>query len=119
MEIMRIKSLWTELRRLVVAGASVLLAGCSTSIWVEADWPQPLIEPLPVRMGLLLDDEFLDYVHYEEIPRQATYLIQIGEANELMMDGLFRSMFSALEPVYALPLTPDDNYRIDGVRRPE
>ena len=119
MEIMRIKSLWTELRRLVVAGASVLLAGCSTSIWVEADWPQPLIEPLPVRMGLLLDDEFLDYVHYEEIPRQATYLIQIGEANELMMDGLFRSMFAALEPVYVLPFSQGDSDRIDGVLRPE
>ena len=119
MEIMRIKSLWTELRRLVVAGSGVLLAGCSTSIWVEADWPQPLVEPLPVRMGLLLDDEFLDYVHYEEIPRQATYTIQIGEANELMMDRLFQSMFAALEPVYVLPLAPDDNHRIDGVLRPE
>ena len=119
MGIMRVKSLWTELRHLVVAGAGALLAGCSSSIWVEGDWPQPLIEPLPVRMGLLLDDEFLDYVHYEEIPRQATYTIQIGEANELMMDRLFQSMFAALEPVYVLPLAQADSYRIDGVLRPE
>lgn len=119
MEIMRVKSLWTELRHLVVAAAGLLLAGCSSSIWVEGDWPQPLIEPLPVRMGLLLDDEFLDYVHYEEIPRQATYTIQIGEANELMMDRLFQSMFAALEPVYVLPLAQADSYRIDGVLRPE
>ena len=120
MEFMRIKSLWTKLRHLIVAGSSVVLAGCAgASIWVEADWPQPLIEPIPVRMGLLLDDEFLDYVHYEEIPRQATYTIQIGEANELMMDGLFRSMFTALEPVYVLPLSQGDRDRIDGVLRPE
>ncbi len=120
MEIVRIKSLWTKLRHLVVAGSSAVLAGCAgASVWVEADWPQPLIEPIPVRMGLLLDDEFLDYVHYEEIPRQATYTIQIGEANELMMDGLFRSMFTALEPVYVLPLSQGDSDRIDGVLRPE
>ena len=120
MEFMRIKSLWTKLRHLIVAGSSVVLAGCAgASIWVEADWPQPLIEPIPVRMGLLLDDEFLDYVHYEEIPRQATYTIQIGEANELMMDVLFRSMFTALEPVYVLPLSQGDSDRIDGVLRPE
>ena len=120
MEIVRIKSLWTKLRHLVVAGSSAVLAGCAgASVWVEADWPQPLIEPIPVRMGLLLDDEFLDYVHYEEIPRQATYTIQIGEANELMMDGLFRSMFTALEPVYVLPLSQGDTDRIDGVLRPE
>ena len=116
---MRVRSQWNEMRHFVVAGASVLLVACSASVWVEADFPQPLVEPLPVRMGLILDDEFLDYVHYEEIPQQATYTIQIGEANELMMDALFQSMFAAIEEVDDLPLAQADSYRIDGVLRPE
>ena len=119
MDIMRVRSQWNEMRHFVVAGASVLLVACSASVWVEADFPQPLVEPLPVRMGLILDDEFLDYVHYEEIPQQATYTIQIGEANELMMDALFQSMFAAIEEVDDLPLAQADSYRIDGVLRPE
>ena len=119
MDIMRVRSQWIEMRHFVVAGASVLLVACSASVWVEADFPQPLVEPLPVRMGLILDDEFLDYVHYEEIPQQATYTIQIGEANELMMDALFQSMFAAIEEVDDLLLAQADSYRIDGVLRPE
>ena len=64
---------------------------------MEADFPQPLVNRLPVRMGLILDDELLDYVHYEELPRQAAYTIQIGEANELMLVQLFQSMFTDIE----------------------
>lgn len=119
MELMRVRFHRQQARLFAVAAGGVLLAGCSASVWVEADFPQPLVEPLPVRMGLLLDDEFLDYVHYEEIPQQATYTIQIGEANELMMDALFQSMFAAIETVDDLPLAQADSHRIDGVLRPE
>ena len=119
MDSMRCVSHWQWTRRLGVAAVGALLAGCSSSVWVEAEFPQPLVEPLPVRMGLILDDALIDYVHYEEIPQQATYTIQIGEANELMLGGLFESMFAALEPVDDLPLAQTDAYRIDGVLRPE
>ena len=119
MELMRVRSHRQQARLFAVVAFCVALAGCSSSVWVEADFPQPLVEPLPVRMGLILDDEFLDYVHYEEIPQQATYTIQIGEANELMMDALFQSMFAAIETVEDLPLAQVDSNRIDGVLRPE
>ena len=119
MDSMRCTSHWQWTRRLGVAAVGGLLAGCSSSVWVEAEFPQPLVEALPVRMGLILDDALIDYVHYEEIPQQATYTIQIGEANELMLGGLFESMFAALEPVDDLPLAQTDAYRIDGVLRPE
>jgi len=119
MELMRVRSHRQQARLFAVVAFCVALAGCSSSVWVEADFPQPLVEPLPVRMGLILDDEFLDYVHYEEIPQQATYTIQIGEANELMMDALFQSMFAAIETVDDLPLAQADSHRIDGVLRPE
>lgn len=119
MEIMRIRPHWHQARHLVVASAGGLLAACSSSVFVEADFPQPLVEPLPIRMGLILDEALIDYVHYEEIPQQATYTIQIGDANALMMDRLFQSMFAAIESVDDLPLTQIDSFRIDGVLRPE
>ena len=96
-----------------------ILSGCSTSIWVEADFPQPLVEQLPVSMGLILDDDLLDYVHYEELPRQAAYTIQIGEANELMLVQLFESMFTDLTEYNEFPLIQPDSVEIDGVLWPE
>jgi hypothetical protein len=96
-----------------------MLSGCSTSIWVEADFPQPLVEQLPVSMGLILDDDLLDYVHYEELPRQAAYTIQIGEANELMLVQLFESMFTDLTEYNEFPVIQSDSVEIDGVLWPE
>lgn len=96
-----------------------MLSGCSTSIWVEADFPRPLVEQLPVSMGLILDDDLLDYVHYEELPRQAAYTIQIGEANELMLVQLFESMFTDLTEYNEFPLIQPDSVEIDGVLWPE
>ena len=103
---------------LLVVLTSILLNGCSTSIWVEADFPQPLVNRLPVRMGLILDDELLDYVHYEKLPRQAAYTIQIGEANELMLVQLFQSMFTDIERFDDFSLIQPDSAKIDGVLWP-
>ena len=96
-----------------------MLSGCSTYILVEADFPQPLVEQLPVSMGLILDDDLLDYVHYEELPRQAAYTIQIGEANELMLVQLFESMFTDLTEYNEFPVIQSDSVEIDGVLWPE
>lgn len=103
----------------IIVLISMLLNGCSTSIWVEANFPHPLVDQLPVRMGLILDDDLLDYVHYEELPRQAAYTIQIGEANELMLVQLFESMFTEIEEYSEFPLIQPDSVKIDGVLWPE
>ena len=117
MDRMRIWLSRKQLQKIVVP-ISILLTGCSTSIWVEADFPQPLVNRLPVRMGLILDDDLLDYVHYEELPRQASYTIQIGEANELMLVQLFQSMFTDIEQFDNFSLIQSNRARIDGVLWP-
>tara|TARA_B100000029_G_scaffold507071_1_gene590978 strand:+ start:401 stop:1048 length:648 start_codon:yes stop_codon:yes gene_type:complete len=104
--------------RYLMGMVTIALTACSTSIWVEADFPQPLVDRLPVRMGLILDDELLDYVHYEELPRQAAYTIQIGEANELMLGQLFQSMFLNVEEFYEFPNIQPEMEDIDGILWP-
>jgi hypothetical protein len=118
MDRMRVWLSRTQLQALVVL-TSLLLTSCSTSVWVEADFPQPLVNRLPVRMGLILDDDLLDYVHYEELPRQAAYTIQIGEANELMLVQLFQSMFTDIEQFNDFSLIQTNIAEIDGVLWPE
>ena len=88
-------------------------------ILVITEFPRPLVEPLPIRMWLLLDEELLTYEYEERIPQQATYIIQIGSANASMMNQLFQPMFAAVESVNELPLTQIDSSRIDGVLNPE
>ena len=107
------------LRRCLVALACAAISGCSTSLVVNAIFPQPLVDPLPVRVGILFDEALSTYAHEEKIPQQASYSIQLGDANVSMLSQLFDSMFVSTEPVVGLPLETADQGRLDAVIKPE
>ncbi len=100
----------------VLVGTSLM--GCASVVTVEAEFPQPLIEKIPVRVGVLFDDALRNYEYYEEIPQQATWTIYLGNANELMLDGLFETMFLETALVESITLTSTDLFRLDGVLHP-
>ena len=104
---------------LLVTLAGGYIAGCASVVTVESQFPPPLVEPLPVRVGVILDDALTGYEYFEEIPQQATWTIHLGSANELFLGGLFESMFLETYPVEAVPLTSTDLFRLDGVLQPE
>jgi len=104
---------------LSVALSGGYLAGCASVVTVEANFPPPLIERLPVRVGLLFDEALVDYEYFEEIPQQATWTIHLGDANELMLTGLFDGMFLETMAVDAVPLTSAEENRLDGVLHTE
>lgn len=107
------------LRRCLVALACAGISGCSTSLVVNAIFPQPLVDPLPVRVGIFFDEALATYAHEEKIPQQASYSIQLGDANVSMLSQLFDSMFVSTEPVVGLPLETADQGRLDAVIKPE
>jgi hypothetical protein len=119
MESMRISRHVTVLRCLIGALASASLVGCASVVTVEAEFPPPLVEELPVRVGLIFDEELTTYEYFEEIPQQATWTIHLGSANELFLRGLFDGMFLETRTVDVVPLTSTDLYRLDGVIHPE
>ncbi|HEY5623260.1 MAG TPA: hypothetical protein VIV14_05830 [Gammaproteobacteria bacterium] len=119
MDNMRITRHWSIAARLIGVLVGTSLAGCASVVTVDAEFPQPLIEKLPVRVGLLFDETLRNYEYYEEIPQQATWTIYLGNANELMLSSLFSTMFLETGPVDAVPLTSTDLFRFDGVLHPE
>lgn len=82
----------------------VALGGCTgANVAVQSTrLPVPVIEPLPVSLGIHLSDELRTYVHEESIPDNGSYRINIGPAQELMFNnlasGLFRSHRFAATP---------------------
>ena len=106
------------LRRCLMASVCASISGCSTSLVVNADFPVPLVAPLPVRVGFLFDETFSTYAHEEKIPQQASYSIRLGEANVSLLSQLFTAMFVAAEPVATLPLESAGQGRLDAVIKP-
>ncbi len=119
MRIMRIDRHCNVATSLLGVLAVIYLVGCTSVVTVEADFPVPLVEPLPVRVGLIFDEALTDYEYFEEIPQQATWTIYLGTANEFMLNRLFDTMFLETRPVDQMPLTSTDLFRLDGVLWPQ
>lgn len=103
-----------------LAAAGVLALGaCTSSVTVESEFPTPLVEPLPVRMGVIYDDDLKNYVYAEAVPEQSKWTIALGDANVAMLKPLFSTMFASVQevenvPVQGIPAAGE----LDGVIRP-
>ncbi len=93
------------------------LAGCASSVLVQSSFPTPLIEPLPVHVGLVFSEELRDFQHHEELPQQANWTIDLGNINITMLQPLFESMFVRTQNIEAIPVNIPENNALDGILR--
>ena len=108
----------SRLRLLAVATAA-FLAGCGGSeVIVESTFPRPLVEPLPVSMGVVIPDELYNFIYTEDIPDQSLWTIALGDANVAMLGPLFEGMFQQTRDIDSLALAAGDS-TLDGVIEPK
>jgi|GEM_PF-924747 hypothetical protein len=115
MSLMR-SALSTLSRPALLAATSALTWGCVSSVVVDSDFPTPLVQPLPVRMGLIFDEDLTNYIHVEDLPQQSAWTIDLGDANIAMLSPLFDAMFVETERVDSVPITGAAG--VDGVLQP-
>jgi hypothetical protein len=102
--------------RLSAVAAAACLASCGGSqVIVEATFPRPLIEPLPVRMGVVIPDELYNFIYTEDIPDQSLWTIALGDANVAMLAPLFDGMFRETRDLESLASA---DASLDGVIEP-
>jgi len=105
--------------RLLAVAAAACLAGCGGSeVIVESTFPRPLIEPLPVSMGVVISDELYNFIYTEDIPDQSLWTIALGDANVAMLGPLFEGMFQQTKDLDSLALAAGDT-TLDGVIEPK
>ncbi len=104
--------------RWLALAAAALLGGCgATQVIVEAKFPTPLVEPLPVSVGILIPEELYNYIYTEDVPDQSVWTIALGDANVAMLQPLFKRMFRDTRSVDAVP-TGGALAGLDGVLKP-
>jgi len=105
--------------RLLAVVAVACLAGCGGSqVIVESTFPKPLVEPLPVSMGVIIPDELYNFIYTEDIPDQSLWTIALGDANVAMLAPLFEGMFEQTRDIDSLALAANDS-TLDGVIEPK
>ena len=83
------------LRSLLPLLVVMLASGCGTvQVQLQSDFPVPLVEPLPLSVGILVPEELLGFTHSEEIPGLGDYAIGLGQVPadllQRMGTGVFR-----------------------------
>jgi hypothetical protein len=97
--------------------AGTCAAGCASEVIVESAFPSPLIEELPLRVGLIINDDLYNYIYTEDVPDQSLWTIALGDANLAMLEPLFDRMFSETRVIEAVPVG-NGNQDLDAVVEP-
>jgi len=100
------------INRAALAAFSLAILGACTATKLEtrAALPPPLLEQLPVRVGVYYSKEFREYVH-RETRGTIDYEVNLGPAHVTNLDWLLKAMFREVVPV-------EDPAKIAGIQPP-
>ena len=92
----------TALLGLLLAG---LLSGCGSNVTLKPPTiPEPLLEQIPMSVGVRMPENFEDFVHEEKVYGREEWTIHLGRSNAALFEQLFAYMFSEV-----IILGPDDD----------
>ncbi|MDX1733187.1 MAG: hypothetical protein R3228_02435 [Halioglobus sp.] len=98
-----------------------LLSACGTStVQVEGDFPAPVMEPLPITIGVWMADEFRNHEFFDEAKTKGkrSWSVQTGKAQTSMWDALLTGMFRSLVYLDAEPVAGEATADVDGILVP-
>lgn len=102
------------LRSRIILLSTVLitfLACTSARIQVAADFPVPLITPLPYNVVLIIDSELSNYEHMESVEGQANWSIGLGNASNDLVTKVVGGLFNSAIIIN----NQDDSINLDGI----
>jgi hypothetical protein len=101
--------------------ALALLAGCGPSeVAVQGRFPAPLMQKLPLQLGVWYDEEFSHHEFFDEAKGRAEsgWIVKTGNAQVQMWDTLLPGMFSSVQHMKARPQPGQMNQAVDAVLIP-
>lgn len=110
-----------EAARTALLLCALLVAGCTTKeVIVVGNFPAPLMEPLPVALGVWYEPEFETHEFFDEAKGRAdsTWIVKTGEAQVDMWSQLLQSMFVNVVRMEGRPAPDQLNPTVDAVLIP-
>lgn len=83
---------------LAVLALLALLAGCANEVVVEGDFPAPVLDKLPLTIGVYYDPEFRNHEFFDEAStrEETDWLVRTGDAQVKMYNTLLPGMFESV-----------------------
>ena len=105
-------------RYLLVLCLTLLGTGCAgKQVVVEGNFPTPLLDPLPVTLGVIYPPAFAQHEFFDEAKGRAEsdWLVKTGEAQVEFWDTLFSGMFEDVVHIHDWETVQSQGADIDGV----
>lgn len=85
--------------------AALALAGCANEVVVEGQFPQPVVEKLPIKIGVYYDPEFRTHEFFDQASsrEETDWLVRTGDAQLQMYNTLLPGMFEKVVVLNELP----------------
>ena len=107
--------------RPVLLSCALLLAGCaSKQVVVEGNFPKPLLDPMPITLGVIYPSAFAEHEVFDEAKGRADsdWLVKTGEAQIEFWDILLGGMFEEVVPIRDWATVQSRGAELDGVLIP-
>jgi hypothetical protein len=101
--------------------ALLLAAGCGPSeVAVQGKFPAPLMQKLPLNLGVWYDEEFSTHEFFDEAKGRAEsgWIVKTGDAQVQMWDTLLPGMFNSVTRMRGKPEPGQMNQAVDAVLIP-
>ncbi|MDP2562583.1 hypothetical protein [Psychrobium sp. 1_MG-2023] len=69
------------------------LSGCTSTINVSGHFPSPIVDPLPLTMGVVYKPAFKQYNYVENNEKRQQWQIEIGDAQQALFNTVLPAMF--------------------------
>jgi hypothetical protein len=84
---------------------AMVLVGCANEVVVEGSFPAPVLEQLPLKVGVYYDPEFRNHEFFDEASsrEETDWLVRTGPAQVEMYNTLLPGMFEEVVMLNELP----------------
>src|SRR5210317_478158 len=107
-----IASKMAQLRGLFVLSLSLLLSACGANqVVVQSQFPTPVLDPLPVKVGVFFSEEFKTHTFVDD-PEEKTersWVVETGAAQVTLWQSILTHLFEQVVYLDRLPKTLDDD----------
>src|SRR5262245_46119394 len=101
----------------ILSAAIVLSAGCETEVALETTIPDPVVEALPLTVGVYYEPEFSNYI-YSEKASGKDWKIDLGSNTITMMERVLARSFTGVVRLDALPAEGAPQPGVDFLLKP-
>ena len=80
--------------KLVVVCLVLMVGGCKTVLNVQGNFPTPVIDTMPLSVGLIVNKDFVGYSYIEKDEDRSEWDISFGEAQVKLIEVVLDAMFT-------------------------